>query len=271
MLRKILTIAMCLIIAICALTSCVEDGTPDNDSDASAKSNLGDYNIKIASCRFSEDFEGEPVVIVKYTFTNNSEENASFLWSVDANAFQDGIELEESYFLDDSANFSSDNQDKEIKPGAKINVEVAYLLLNTENEIEIEVSEYLSFSDKKITKSFPVELDSEDDKDDEITDEDNEDNILGDFDVVVNDFRFAKTLDDEDAIIVEYAFTNNSNENASFMLSVNDQAFQNGIELEKEFFLTKSQKAWLSGRAFFIFPGEDRHRLLAFYRLAWYS
>ena len=114
------------------------------------------YDVVIESCRLATDYEGTPIVIVKYKFTNNDDDPACFSWSLECNVFQDGIGLNTCYLADDSAHYSSDNQLKEIKKGATLDVEVAYELNDTTTEIEVEVSELISFNDKKIVKRFSV-------------------------------------------------------------------------------------------------------------------
>lgn len=118
---------------------------------------LGDYIVEIDSCRMAKDYEGKPVVIVKYIFTNVSDENpAAFLYTLDAAVYQSGVGLNESYFLDDSADYNSGNQTKEIKAGATIEVEVAYELNDTTTDIEVEVSEFISWTDAKVAKTFSL-------------------------------------------------------------------------------------------------------------------
>ena len=121
------------------------------------KSNLGDYNVVIDSFRFAIDYQGNDVIIVKYIFTNNSDESDAFMYAVTDTAYQDGIELPECYFLDSSANYSSDNQSKKIKPGNSLSVEVAYELSDKTTEVEIEVEELFSFIDRKVTKTFYID------------------------------------------------------------------------------------------------------------------
>ena len=135
-----------------AQTQKPQTAAPDNSS----KSNLGDYNIVIESCRLAVDYEGAPIVFVKYQFTNNDSDAVSFMLAVSDKVYQEGIGLNTCYFVDDSANYSSDNQSKEIKQGASISVEVAYKLNDTTTDIEVEVSKLISFNDKKITKTFSI-------------------------------------------------------------------------------------------------------------------
>ena len=156
-----------LIVALGLLTACgcgtesqgtAGVGSATNSVQGNAtSSNLGDYNVVIDSCRLAEDYSGKPIIIVKYLFTNNSGEPDSFTWSVDDNVYQDGVGLNESYFVDDSANYSSDNKTKEIKSGVTLAVEVAYELNDATTDIEVEVAELFSFSSsKKVTKVFTL-------------------------------------------------------------------------------------------------------------------
>lgn len=125
-----------------------------NDED---ENRLGNYSVVIDSCRLEKDWENKDIVIVKYLFTNvSSDEPSAFYTSLTAEVFQDGIGLNESYVPDDTADYSSDNQTKEIKKGSTIEVEVAYELNDSETDIEVEVSEWISFNDKVVSKTFSI-------------------------------------------------------------------------------------------------------------------
>ena len=136
--------------------SSTSQGSGSASPSKSTDSTLGDYEVKIESCRLAKDYEGKPIIIVKYKFTNNGEEPAAFAWSLEYDAFQDGIGLNECYLVADSAKYSSDNQTKEVKKGSSLNVEVAYELNDTTTDVEIEVTELISFSEKKLTKTFSI-------------------------------------------------------------------------------------------------------------------
>lgn len=134
-----------------------DQGEGNAVSEETVMDELGDYSVTIDSCRLAKDFEDKPVVIVKYIYTNISNENATaFYIAFDEHVYQAGVGLNEAYFLDDSANYSSDNQMKEIKKGATLEVEVAYELNDTITDIEVEVEELFGFSDKKLTKTFKI-------------------------------------------------------------------------------------------------------------------
>ena len=128
-----------------------------DDATVADNTALGDYSVDILSCRLAKDYEGKDVVIVKYKFANNEDDDAaSFSFAFDDKVYQNGVGLNEAYFLKDSANYSSDNQTKEIKKGASIEVEVAYELNDNTTDIEVEVKELFSFSDKVIKKTFSI-------------------------------------------------------------------------------------------------------------------
>ncbi len=134
-----------------------DQGTGSVETKKEDNANIGDYSVVIDSCRLAKDFEGKDVVIVKYIFTNvSSDESTAFYTAFDETVYQNGVGLNESYILDDSADYSSDNQTKEIKKGASLEVEVAYELNDTTTDIEVEVTEWLSFDDTKVTKTFKI-------------------------------------------------------------------------------------------------------------------
>ena len=161
-LSLLLVLAVLLSFCVFALGSGSDDektdqGSGSADQQKEDESALGDYSVEIKSCRLAKDFEGKKVVIVKYVFTNvNDDDPTAFFTAFEDNVYQDGVGLNESYFVDDSAKYSADNQTKEIKKGASLEVEVAYELNDTKTDIEVEVKELFSFEDKVLTKTFSI-------------------------------------------------------------------------------------------------------------------
>ena len=134
-----------------------DQGSGTADTPKEDETSLGDYQVEIDSCRLAKDFEGDPVVIVKYIFTNVNDDNpAAFYTAFEDAVYQNGVGLNEAYVLKDSAKYSADNQTKEIKKGASLEVEVAYELNDKTTDIEVEVKELFSFSDKTLTKTFSI-------------------------------------------------------------------------------------------------------------------
>ena len=137
-------------------TASSEDASAEERSAAPADSgSLGDYDIAILSARKAFDYEGKPALVVSFKFTNNAADNKMFLSSVSGKAFQDGVQLETAIITGDD-DLRVDNQMKEIKTGATIEVDEVYLLDNETSDVESEVSELISFSDEKIVKTFKL-------------------------------------------------------------------------------------------------------------------
>ena len=104
--KKALSFITLFALLLLTLCSCMDTGATQNQGSGSASPNnssnstLGDYNVVIESCRLAADYAGAPIVIVKYKFTNNGDEPACFAWSLEYDAFQDGVGLNECYFAD---------------------------------------------------------------------------------------------------------------------------------------------------------------------------
>lgn len=132
-----------------AASSSPEPAGAQPEVDASSE-----YVVTIDGSTQSTDYEGKPVLIVDYTFTNNSNRDANFAFAVSAQAFQNDVELETAIVVDavDSSAIL-----KDIKPGASLPVQSAYVLSDT-SDVTVEVKELISFDDTLIAqKVFSVQ------------------------------------------------------------------------------------------------------------------
>ncbi len=160
--RKLIWVALLIAVFFIFAAGSGEGGTSDQgngnvSSTEKGNDTLGKYSVVIDSCRMSKDYEGKDVIIIKYVFSNvANDEPTAFYIAFDDAAYQNGVELNEAYILDDSANYNSENQTKAIKKGASIDVEVAYKLNDTTTEVEVEVEELFSFNDNKLAKKFSI-------------------------------------------------------------------------------------------------------------------
>lgn len=155
---SLMLIVMLLLSVAVFSTGCIDTSSTvtNQGTDDATADNLGEYQIDIKSCRLAKDYAGKDVAIITYGFTNNSDDPSAFYVTFDCGVYQGGVGLNEAYILDDSANYNSDNQTKEIKKGASIDVEVAYELNDTTTDLEVEVKEFFSFNDDTITKTFKI-------------------------------------------------------------------------------------------------------------------
>lgn len=114
---------------------------------------LGDYYVEIKNAALSKDYEGNPAIIITYSWTNNSDKTTSAMVALIGKAFQDGIGLETAIIIDDD-NYESGSSMTEIRPGASIDVQGAFKLAGETSIVEFELSELISFSDDVVAMDF---------------------------------------------------------------------------------------------------------------------
>lgn len=98
------------------------------------------YGVTIDGCRVTEDYAGEAVAVVTYTFTNNSEDATSFVVALHPEVFQNSVELNTAV----GSNWDSETYLSDVKPGSSTTVEIGYQLGDM-SDITVEVSELLDF------------------------------------------------------------------------------------------------------------------------------
>ena len=111
----------------------------------SASADLGDYEVEIKSVKQAVDHNGDSVIVVTYSWTNNSSDTRSAMTSLSCTAYQNGVSLDPAYGLDDSV-YDSGLQMRDIKPGVTIDVQDAFLL-DGDSTVEIEIQEWLTWDD----------------------------------------------------------------------------------------------------------------------------
>lgn len=119
-----------------------EAAAPAETTEAAAPAADAEFVVTIDGSRVTKDYEGNPALVVDYTFTNNSEETTSFMLAAHSKAFQDGVQLEVAMIMDD-ANFSVENGMKDLRPGTSLAIQEAFVL-TSESDVELEVEEFLS-------------------------------------------------------------------------------------------------------------------------------
>lgn len=126
-------------------------------SDMVGTGTLGDFAVTIKGFTLGKDYEGKPAVVITYEWTNNSKETTSFAIPLTEQVFQAGIECEMA-IMSSSDNYNSDNYMKDIRPGATLEVQCAYVLNDTTSPIEVEVKESFSFADKPpmVTQKYDI-------------------------------------------------------------------------------------------------------------------
>ena len=114
---------------------------------------LGDYTLLYKSACIMEDFEGVDALVMTLDFTNNSEESASYVWSVSETAIQneESLDLATIYTNPETYDEVISNQFVDVAPGETLEVQTAFRLLDTTNPVEVTFEEFLGSKNGKIT------------------------------------------------------------------------------------------------------------------------
>ena len=122
---------------------------------APAGASDSEFAVTIGGSHLTKDYEGKKTLVVDFTFKNNSDKATSFMVAVSAKGFQNGVELDTAIVGNDEK-YDASSALKEIKPGASIKVQSAYVL-SDKSDVSVEVTELFSLSDTPLsTKTFTV-------------------------------------------------------------------------------------------------------------------
>lgn len=102
------------------------------------------YSVTINGYELTEDYDGAPAIAINYTFTNVSDDNPTSMdLATNITVYQDGLECERAYFASDDG----DNSSSKVKAGKSIDVTLAYKLVDTTSDVEVEVGQLFSWND----------------------------------------------------------------------------------------------------------------------------
>lgn len=93
------------------------------------------------------------MIVITYEWTNNSDEMTGNWITVIEKVFQDGIELESAYMIEDKR-YNSGSSQTEVRPGTTLDIQCAYILRNTESKVEFEIEELMSLDDDLVYVEF---------------------------------------------------------------------------------------------------------------------
>lgn len=150
---------LCLMLALLMVLLCTacsdEKQFDENDGVVVDPTKLGDYKVEINGCRVYEDS-----VVVLFSFTNvEGDEPISFYDAFFYDASQDNADLDEVKELPETADYSTENQHKEVAVGETLSVEVAYKLRDPAKDVTVSIREngpVLSIKEYKKTMALPI-------------------------------------------------------------------------------------------------------------------
>lgn len=120
------------------------------------KGNVGNFDVSIQSVRRTKDYQGKDAVVVKYSWTNNSNQTTSALASLLPYCYQDGIQLDPAILGDNDNHDLVQAEYKNVQPGKSLTYESAYLLSGKEPKVTVDISDIASLGENKVTASFSI-------------------------------------------------------------------------------------------------------------------
>jgi len=126
-----------------AATSTAASSAATVADDKSEEAANREYEVTVDGVRTGTDYSGNPVVIVTYSWVNNSQKTESFATVAHATVFQNGVECE----LGVGSGSDSSGYMADVKPGAGTSFELAYKTTD-ESDITIEIGPFINFNDE---------------------------------------------------------------------------------------------------------------------------
>ena len=139
------SLVFCLGLVGCGSSDATESDVADKPAKSAEKEEAAaeaKYAVTIDSARTTTDYEGNPAIVVTFSWVNNSDETISYAIACMEKAFQDGVQLEHAYM----SGMDNDGEWADVRPGAGTTFEKAYKTTST-SEVEVEVTEFMSLSD----------------------------------------------------------------------------------------------------------------------------
>lgn len=192
---------------------------------------LGNYGTEMKDFELVKDSAGKPAILIAYTFYNAASEPVSAGLALSAVAYQNGVQLGPAE-ISDTGVYNITDLETAVEPGGSIDVKAAFSLLSETAPVEFEVTELMALSDEKQTKTYEIasggatELNKAPDGEPTQT-------LDEDYVVSLVSHKIAVDYEGNNAVIVEFGFTNNSEEAVSFAEAMAYSAFQDGAALER--------------------------------------
>lgn len=211
----------------------VPETLPATNEPESAGS-LGDFGVEIHDYVITEDRNGTPVILIAYTFTNNSDESESAAHNLYFEAYQNGIGLDGAYFVEYDG-YDVEAEMRDVKNGVSVDLMAAFTLSDPTAPVQFEVTELISFSNDVIGKTFYIS----DETSIELEQAPVGDFVaeVGDYIVSIVSYSITENHKGEPVLYVELGFSNNGNESRQFASAISFEAFQDGIELDTAYLM----------------------------------
>lgn len=185
------------------------------------------YDVTLDDKKLTDDEDGNPLLVLDLTFTNNSSKATSFGSAVEMQMFQNGVGLTSAYLpyrhpMYDEEMYGSDYTD--IQTGNSIAIRRVYGLNDLDSDVELSCIDFDSFDQKKILEET-IDLSGVEAVVAESAYEFSMDEIL----IGYSDYN------DDYVVVMVGEFTNNSDEDISFSTALDITARQSGMEMQSTY------------------------------------
>ncbi len=179
----------------------------------------GKYAISINSYSVEENYDGSEVLIIDYSWTNNSDKETSFMLALTDRVYQNGIQCSTiSVYVDD---VSAGDQMLKIKPGVTNDIKIGYKLQDKTN-VSVEVNDLYDSDDLYLKET--IDLGGGEGTYNEASASSAETSVK------IVDMFLSENYSGEDVLIVKYEYTNGEKKVTAFSQEFRDAVYQNGVE-----------------------------------------
>ena len=144
---------LCLLLAVLMLLSLTACGKGSGETKNPNLLTVGEFELLYKGASIMKDYAGNDALVLTLDFTNNSKETADYFWSIYETAVQNGTELEMAlvYLNMDNLETVDDIQYTEVAPGATLEVQTAFELVDITGEVEVTFEEMEGSKNDSIT------------------------------------------------------------------------------------------------------------------------
>lgn len=163
--KKLPSFLVCIVIACALFVTAVLNSdnieTPQTSTSEITTTpqvvNFENYDISIKEYYKSNGLYDENLLVVVYSFTNNSNSNICFRDAIEDKLFQNGVELDLYIATNIPGQVEIKDSWKDLKPGASFDVSRAYRLnFNQKSTVEINLSEKNGYTET-FTKTITID------------------------------------------------------------------------------------------------------------------
>ena len=116
-----------------------EESAESSEESSEEETEAAEFTFAINSTSLGKDYEDKDVLIIKYDFTNNSDEATSFTFACQDTVFQDGIECDSTVIGCDD--IDSQEQLNDIQPGKTYTVTVGYHISDMSKPVDVVITD----------------------------------------------------------------------------------------------------------------------------------